>query len=169
MCEGKGGLESRLEWNVGESRLQQDLCPCWQVTPLVWLFYDIWFDRCVHHPNTKRFKKTFIYFSTDTQCAHFQGNPLYQATKRHLTNKRSKTMKNESKRLILFWFSFYTLFGAWKIVGMTILVCASFFWIEEDWREDAGGRGQRPWSIWPARNWNNASTGVMPLASSVHV
>ena len=52
-------------------------------------------------------------------------------------------MKNESKRLILFWFSFYTLFGAWKIVGMTILVCASFFCIEEDWREDAGGRGQR--------------------------
>ena len=33
------------------------------------------------------------------------------------THKRSKTMKNERKRLILFWFSFYSLFGAWKIVG----------------------------------------------------
>ena len=27
-------------------------------------------------------------------------------------------MKNERKRLILFWFSFYGLFGAWQIVGM---------------------------------------------------
>ena len=27
-------------------------------------------------------------------------------------------MKNERKRLILFWFSFYSLFGAWKIVGI---------------------------------------------------
>ena len=25
-------------------------------------------------------------------------------------------MKNERERLILFWFSFYSLFGAWKIV-----------------------------------------------------
>ena len=29
-------------------------------------------------------------------------------------------MKNERKRLILFCFSFYSLFGAWKIVGMTM-------------------------------------------------
>ena len=28
-------------------------------------------------------------------------------------------MKNERKRLILFWLSFYS-FGAWKIVGMTM-------------------------------------------------
>ena len=27
-------------------------------------------------------------------------------------------MKNEGKRLILVWFSFYNLFGAWKIVGI---------------------------------------------------
>ena len=33
-------------------------------------------------------------------------------------DERSRTMKNESKRLILFWLSFYSLFGAWKIVGM---------------------------------------------------
>ena len=31
------------------------------------------------------------------------------------TDKWSKTMKNERKRLILFWLSFYSLFGAWKI------------------------------------------------------
>ena len=30
-------------------------------------------------PNTKRFKRTLIYFATDTQYAHFQGNPLCQA------------------------------------------------------------------------------------------
>ena len=41
----------------------------------------------------------------------------------------------------LFWFSFYTLFGTWKTVGMTILVCASFFCIEEDWRDGCRGKG----------------------------
>ena len=30
-------------------------------------------------PNTKRFKRTLIYFNTDTQCANFRGNILYQA------------------------------------------------------------------------------------------
>ena len=34
-------------------------------------------------PNTARFKRTLIYFNTDTQYANFRGNPLYQATKRH--------------------------------------------------------------------------------------
>ena len=32
-------------------------------------------------PNTKRFKRTLIYFNTDTQYANFQGNFLNQATK----------------------------------------------------------------------------------------
>ena len=32
-------------------------------------------------PNTKRVKRTLIYFNTGTQYTHFQGNPLYQATK----------------------------------------------------------------------------------------
>ena len=27
--------------------------------------------------NTKRFKRTRIYFNTDTQCANFRGNPLW--------------------------------------------------------------------------------------------
>ena len=34
------------------------------------------------------------------------------------TDKRSKTMKNERNRLILFCLRFYSLFGAWKIVGI---------------------------------------------------
>ena len=40
-----------------------------------------------HYPNTKRYKRTLIYFDTDTQYAHFRGNSLYQATKRHLNIK----------------------------------------------------------------------------------
>ena len=34
---------------------------------------------------------------TDTQFANFRGNPLCQATKRHLTVKWLKTMKNEMR------------------------------------------------------------------------
>ena len=37
--------------------------------------------------NTKRFKRTLIYFNTDTQYAHFRENPLYQATKGQLNNR----------------------------------------------------------------------------------
>ena len=40
-----------------------------------------------HHPNTKRFKRTLIYFDTDTQYANFRENFLCQATKRHLNNR----------------------------------------------------------------------------------
>ena len=36
------------------------------------------------------------------------------------TDKRSKTKNNERKRVILFRFSFYSLFGVWKIVGMIV-------------------------------------------------
>ena len=39
-------------------------------------------------PSTKRFKRTLIYYDTDTEYAHFRGNPHCQATKRHLTDKR---------------------------------------------------------------------------------
>ena len=38
-------------------------------------------------PNTKMFKRTLIYLNTDTQYAHFRGNPFHQATKRHLNNR----------------------------------------------------------------------------------
>ena len=37
-------------------------------------------------PNTKRFKRTLIYYDTDTQSTNFRGNPLRQATRRHLYN-----------------------------------------------------------------------------------
>ena len=40
--------------------------------------------------NTKRFKRTLIYFNTDIQYAHIRGNPLYQATKRHLSRGSTK-------------------------------------------------------------------------------
>ena len=36
-------------------------------------------------PNTKKVQTKKI--NTDTQYAHFQENPLYQATKRHLNNR----------------------------------------------------------------------------------
>ena len=54
------------------------------------------FDSGSEDPNTKRFKWTLVYFNTDTQYAHFGGNPLYQASKQHSNNryKQSKTMKN---------------------------------------------------------------------------
>ena len=32
-------------------------------------------------PNTERFKRTLIYYDTDTQYANFRGNPLRQTTK----------------------------------------------------------------------------------------
>ena len=34
-------------------------------------------------PNTKRFKRIPFYYDTDTQHAHFWGNPLCQATHTH--------------------------------------------------------------------------------------
>ena len=68
-------------------------------------------------PKTKRFKRTLIYFDTVTQYAKFPGNPVYQATKTTLKQQINgqKSLKYERKRLTLFWFSFYSLFGAWKI------------------------------------------------------
>ena len=60
----------------------------------------------------------FFLCRDDKQYANVRGNPLYQTTKGHLTDKRLKTMKNARKRLILFSLSFCSLFGAWKIVGM---------------------------------------------------
>ena len=43
----------------------------------------------------KRFKRTLIYYDIDTHYANFEGNPLLQATKRHLNN--SETVKNNEK------------------------------------------------------------------------
>ena len=38
-----------------------------------------------------------IYYDMDEQYANIQGNPLCQATNRHLTVKMLKVMKNEGK------------------------------------------------------------------------
>ena len=54
-------------------------------------------------PNTKRFKGTLIYFNKDTQHANVRGNPLYQATKRHLN---SLINGQKSVRLNLFVFGY---------------------------------------------------------------
>ena len=37
-------------------------------------------------PNTKRLKRTLIYYDMDTQYTNFGGTPLRQATKQHLNN-----------------------------------------------------------------------------------
>ena len=48
------------------------------------------------------------------------------------TDKRLKTMKNERKRPILFWLSFCSLFGAWKIVGILFKCCLSvILWLDK--------------------------------------
>jgi len=63
-------------------------------------------------PKTKRFKWMLIYFK-HTQYANFSGkSPMLPQN--YTTDKWSETMKNETKRLPLFWFSFYSLFSAWK-------------------------------------------------------
>ena len=57
-----------------------------------------------------RFKRTLIYYDTDTQSSNFWGNPLCQTTKRHLTVKGLKTMKNDkstNEKLFCFSSHFY--------------------------------------------------------------
>ena len=44
--------------------------------------------------NTQKVQKNAVY-KDKTQHANFRGNPLYQATKQHLTVKRWKPLKNE--------------------------------------------------------------------------
>ena len=42
----------------------------------------------IRDPNTQKVQKNAIYWDKAKQPANFRGNPLYQATKRHLTVKR---------------------------------------------------------------------------------
>ena len=63
----------------------------------------------------------------DTRYANFRGNPIYQATKRHVETikneekwREKKKRKKKERRLILFWLCFYSLFVAWKIVNRTL-------------------------------------------------
>ena len=55
----------------------------------------------------KRFKRTLIYYDTDSQSANFRGNPLRQATKRHLNNR--SMVKNDEKQN-------YLSFLGWAVV-----------------------------------------------------
>ena len=125
----------------------------------------------MHHPNTKRFKRTLTYFNTDTQCANFQGNPLYQATKQHLnSDKQPKTIKYETwKKETCFGLVFTPCLVLGRLLAWQFWCVHHFFVLRKTGEMDAGGRGQRSWSIWPARKWNIASTGVMPPASCVKI
>ena len=68
-------------------------------------------------PNTKGFKQTFILTWTHSMQI-FRDIPFIKPQNDILTtDKWLKTMKNERKRLILFWMSFCSMFSAWKIVG----------------------------------------------------
>ena len=64
-------------------------------------------------PKTKRFKWMLIYFK-HTQSMQIFGEIPFIKPQNDTTNKWSETMKNERKRLTLFWFSFYSLFSVWK-------------------------------------------------------
>ena len=69
-----------------------------------------------YHLTHERFKRMLIYYDTDTQSANYGGNPLCQATKRHLNN--SWMVKNNN------WTT------AWKNVGTTTLTP----WVKDkDW------------------------------------
>ena len=82
------------------------------------------------NPNTEKGQKNAVY-QDKTQHANFRGNPLYQATKRHLNN--SYTVKNDDfflyneteiellQPLICFQLSYVVyVSSAWKNVGITI-------------------------------------------------
>ena len=56
-------------------------------------------------PNTKRFKRTLIYFNTDTQYANFRGN-------RNLKKKKKKLNPNK----ISLFLSFFTVFDRLSVV-----------------------------------------------------
>ena len=56
-------------------------------------------------PNTKRFKRTLIYFDTDTVCTFSGKSPLSShktSLKQQINGQKQR--KNERKRVILFWF-----------------------------------------------------------------
>ena len=78
----------------------------------------------------KRLQRT-LCIMTKTQSANFRGNPLYQATKRHLTVKRRKTVKNASSHCCFrFFFFFFYCVKAWlyprlftQLLGSHRIVC----------------------------------------------
>ena len=112
------GVESRGDCEqYHKTRTRLTKCVCLSVGPLGR------YEAASNYrgaPNTKRFKRTLIL--TRTHSMHIFGEIPFIKTQNDTstTDKRSKTMKNERKRLILFWLSFYSLSCAWKIVGMTM-------------------------------------------------
>ena len=78
--------------------------------------------------NTKRFKRTLIYFNTDTQYAHIRGNPLYQSTKRHLSRGSTKT-----RSVCTVFVNQWTADGekheirAWSVLGTPMIRRAALF------------------------------------------
>ena len=96
--------------------------------------------------NTKRFKRTRIYFNTDTQYANFRGNPLYKATKRHSSQGSSK-----KRSVCIVFVNQWTADGekqdfeirAWSVLWTAMIRRAALFWtsvvvVQEILRTDTG-------------------------------
>ena len=60
-------------------------------------------------PNTEKVQKNAIYWDK-TKPANFRGNPLCQATKRHLTAKRSKTVRKQFSQTQISGLAFQFIF-----------------------------------------------------------
>ena len=61
----------------------------------------IYIRNKLREPNTKSFKRTLIYYDTDTQSANFRGNPFDKLQNdAYTTVKRLKKMKNEVTYLL---------------------------------------------------------------------
>ena len=61
---------------------ERDPCPSgWSGDPRTLYTHQSTKANGSFRPNSKRFKQMLNYFNRDTPYAHFQGNPLYQATK----------------------------------------------------------------------------------------
>ena len=90
----------------------------------------------------KRFRRTLIYQDTNTQSAHFRGNPLCQATKLHLTDKRLETMRSE----ITYLFGWVTLFSC-PALGKMFCMFPRHVCIAHGWSK-AASQGCFLWCKW---------------------
>ena len=71
-------------------------------------------------PNTRSFKRTLIYFNTDTQHANFRGNPLYQAT---IWESCFETIRRASRSFhAVFWRFIELCFGSENVFLFAVLV-----------------------------------------------
>ena len=88
------------------------------------------FIRALIRSKHKKVQTNAYLFNTDTQYANFRGNPLYQATKRHLNNRW--TLKNDEKEkkktylvLVEFLQLLWCLEDCWHSVSL--IVCSMSF------------------------------------------